>query len=92
MQYFSRFRGAVAMRKRVYRFGSSNSEWCFTGGVFVTFDSQDRAQGFMDDYRDNGLTYNGDSLRVKWQADFYEEKGKFRKALAQLRESSSDMQ
>jgi hypothetical protein len=68
----------------VYRFGSSDSKWRFTGGVFVTFDSEERAQAFMGSYNDKGLALNGDSLNVKWQSQFFEEKGKFKRALAGL--------
>ena len=71
------------MKKRVYRFASSDNDWRFTGGVFVTFDSQTRAETFFEHYKDN-LLYNGDRLRVKWQSHFYQEKGLFKEELERL--------
>lgn len=70
------------MKKRVYRFASSDNGWRFTGGVFVTFTSKERAEKFMEHYRDN-LLFNGDRLRLKWQAEFYREKGLFKTELQQ---------
>lgn len=69
-RFFSRFSGTTAMRKRVFRFACSDGEWQFTGGVFVTFDTKDNAEEFIAIFGDT-LTYNGDTLRVKWLADFF---------------------
>jgi len=84
--FFKKFKGTTAMRKRVYRFASSDNEWCFSGGVFVTFDSKESAKMFMDEYDKDNLNYNGDTLRIKWQTDFYQEKGLFKRELGSLRE------
>ena len=43
MQFFKRFQGPVALRKRVYRFDASDGAWQFTGGVFVSFDTPENA-------------------------------------------------
>jgi len=81
--FFDQFQGPSAMKKRVYRFASSDNDWRFTGGVFVTFSSQTRAETFFEQYKDN-LLYNGDRLRVKWQSHFYQEKGLFKEELERL--------
>ena len=75
------------IRKRVYRLPSSGNKWRFSGGVFVTFDGKERAQMFMNQYAAGGtdqLTYHGDALRLKWQADFYKEKRLFTEELARI--------
>ena len=71
------------MKKRVYRFASSDNDWRFTGGVFVTFAKLPLAEKFYAQYKDN-LLYNGDRLRVKWQAEFFQEKGLFKAELENL--------
>ena len=81
--FFDKFKGPMALKKRVYRFASSDNNWRFTGGVFVTFTSKERAEKFMLNYRDN-LLFHGDSLRLKWQAEFYREKGLFKAELLQI--------
>lgn len=81
--FFDQYQGPSAMKKRVYRFASSDNDWRFTGGVFVTFDSQTRAETFFEHYKDN-LLYNGDRLRVKWQTQFYQEKGLFKEEIERL--------
>lgn len=80
--FFDQFRGTSALKKRVYRFGSSDNEWRFTGGVFLTFSSKKEAEIFLEKNLDN-LLYNGDRLRVKWQAQFFREKGLFKTELKQ---------
>lgn len=78
MHFFKGFEGPIALRKRVFRFGSSDNEWQFTGGVFVTFDTPDNAQKFIS--RDS-LSFNGDALQVSWQREFFKSKGLFKAKL-----------
>ena len=78
------------MRKRVFRYGSTDDDWKFTGGIFLIFKTPEAATKFMNLYRNpkdrsNRLTFNGDTLSIKWQREFYEDKGKFRKELSQAR-------
>merc|ERR1711862_294658 len=54
--FFDQYQGPSAMKKRVYHFASSDNDWRFTGGVFVTFDSQTRAATFFEHYKDNLLS------------------------------------
>ena len=42
---------------------------------------------FMANAQDKKLVYNEDNLSVKWATQFYEEKGRFRQALASLKAS-----
>ena len=58
MQFFKRFEGPVALRKRVYRFDASNGDWQFTGSVFVSFDSKENAQNFFNLFKEERLVYN----------------------------------
>ncbi len=81
--FFRKFKGATAIRKRVYRFGSADSSWKFTGGVFVTFETPEIAKKFMTDHQKQPVLFNGDKLHLKWQRVFYEEKGKFKSELGQ---------
>ena len=41
----------------------------------------------MANAQDKKLVYNEDNLSVKWATQFYEEKGRFRQALASLKAS-----
>lgn len=83
--FFRNYEGATDVRKRVFRLGSSDTQWRFTGGVFVTFDTVKNAMKFLTQPGD--VAFNGDKLTIKTQERFYEERGKFRRELAQLRES-----
>ena len=83
MRFFGGFEGPVALRKRVFRFSSSDNEWQFTGGVFVTFDTRENAEKFLN-VDGHDLTYHGDTLHVKWKIDFYREKGLFKRQLDSL--------
>jgi len=89
-QFFLRFKGPVALRKRVFRLETSDAKWQFSGGVFVTFDTRPNAEEFLHLFSDKKLSYNGDSLRVNWQEDFYQEKGLFKQALASLHNPDLD--
>ena len=80
--FFLRFKGRTALRKRVYRFAASDDDWKFTGGIFVNFDTRENAEEFLKLFSDIKLSYNGDSLQVKWQANFYKEKGLFKEEFA----------
>jgi len=85
VQFFKRFQGPVALRKRVYRFDASDGAWQFTGAVFVSFDTPENAKKFLNMFSEQNLIYNdSDVLRVKWQGEFYEEKGLFKQELASL--------
>ena len=85
MQFFKRFQGPVALRKRVYRFDASDGAWQFTGAVFVSFDTPENAKKFLNMFSEQNLIYNdSDVLRVKWQGEFYQEKGLFKQELASL--------
>lgn len=92
LEYFEKFDGAIRIRKRCYRTNASEDdkegEWMFTGSVFVTFDSHKKATYFLDESKvvGKGLKYNGDSLKAKWQEDFYVERGKFKRELKTFRE------
>jgi len=87
VEFFKRFPGAMTIRKRVYRYASESNEWHFTGCVFINFDTLLNAQRFMANAQDKKLVYNEDNLSVKWATQFYEEKGRFRQALASLKAS-----
>ena len=80
--FFDNFDGPMAIRKRVYRFASSDNGWRFTGGVFVTFKTLEQAEFFLREYK-GSILYGGDTLRLKWQAEFYHEKGLFKTELQQ---------
>ena len=80
--FFLRFKGPTALRKRVYHFAINDDDWQFTGGVFVDFDTRENAEEFLKLFSKIKLSYNGDSLQVKWQANFYKEKGLFKEELA----------
>ena len=85
MEFFKRFQGPVALRKRVYRFDASDGAWQFTGGVFLIFDTRQNARNFMDFVSNQRLIYNdSDVLQVKWEVEFYQEKGLFKEELALL--------
>lgn len=58
MQFFKRFQGPVALRKRVYRFDASDGAWQFTGGVFVSFDTPENAKKFLNMFSEQNLIYN----------------------------------
>jgi len=87
LDYFSNFEGSLRVRKRCYRSNASEDdqegEWIFTGSIFLTFESVDHAKKFVAGA--NNLNYKGDKLKVKWQDEFYEEKGKFKKELSEFR-------
>jgi len=83
-KFFLRFKGPNALRKRVYRFATSDDDWQFTGGVFVNFDCRENAEEFLKLFSETKLSYNGDGLQVKWQVDYYKEKGLFKEELASL--------
>lgn len=93
VEYFGQFDGAESVRKRVYRSNVSEDdkegEWIFLGSVFVTFNSQNQATCFLKEAQDlqKGIKYKGDSLKVKWQEEFYEERGKFKREIKKLREN-----
>ena len=80
--FFCRFPGAESIKKRVFR-ANPDEHWKFSGGVFVTFETIEYAKEFME------LTEvrldNGDKLLKKWQEDFFRERGRFKKELADLR-------
>ena len=80
--FFCRFPGAESIKKRVFR-ANPDERWKFSGGVFVTFETFEYAKAFME------LTEvrldNGDKLLKKWQEDFYRERGRFKKELADFR-------
>jgi len=80
--FFLRFKGPTALRKRVYRFATSDDDWKFTGGIFVNFDTRENAEEFLKLFSETKLSYNGDGLQVKWQANYYKEKGLFKEQLA----------
>jgi len=83
-KFFLRFKGPTALRKRVFRFATSDDVWQFSGGVFVNFDSRKNAEEFLNLFSETKLSYNGDGLQVKWQVDFYKEKGLYKEELASL--------
>jgi len=83
-KFFLRFKGPTALRKRVYRFSTSDDDWQFSGGVFVQFDNHDDAKEFLNLFTETKLSYNGDGLQVKWQVDFFKQKGLFKEQLASL--------
>jgi len=83
-KFFLRFKGPTALRKRVFRFATSDDAWQFSGGVFVNFDTRANAEEFLNLFSETKLSYNGDGLQVKWQVDFYKEKGLFKEELASL--------
>ena len=58
MQFFKRFQGPVALRKRVYRFDASDGAWQFTGAVFVSFDTPENAKKFLNMFSEENLIYN----------------------------------
>ena len=58
VQFFKRFQGPVALRKRVYRFDASDGAWQFTGGVFVSFDTPENAKKFLNMFSEQNLIYN----------------------------------
>jgi len=90
LEYFSKFDGSIRVRKRCYRSNASEDdkegEWMFTGSIFVTFESIDHAKKFVEEGKE--LKYKGDRLKVKWQEEFYEERGKFKKELKELQNYS----
>jgi len=88
-RFFERFQGPIAVRKRVFRFGSSDNQWQFTGGVFVTFDTRKNAQDFLSRHG-HCLDFNGDTFQAKWQKDFYREKGLFKKKIDALGNRSEE--
>ena len=63
-KFFLRFKGPNALRKRVYRFATSDDDWQFTGGVFVNFDCRENAEEFLKLFSETKLSYNGDGKRV----------------------------
>jgi len=71
--FFGSYKGAASVRKRVYR-DRRDEPWTFTGAVFVTFDTTQDAEAFLDQKE---FSYRGDRLKVKLQADFYKDKGFF---------------
>jgi len=81
--FFGMFDDAETVRKRVYRNNASKEDdeglWCFTGSVFVTFSTEKAARNFFNLHLKTPVTYKGDKLIVKWQVDFYEQKGKFKR-------------
>lgn len=90
VRFFKMFKGTTAIRKRVFRFGyESDAEWHFTGAVFVTFDMKENAERFMTNAEVQKLLYNEDHLSVKWGTKFYDEKGRFRRELANLKASKA---
>jgi len=88
VEFLKRFEGPVGVRKRVYRFGKQ-SDWQFSGGVFVSFDTRYNALRFMSKAMDQTLFYNEDKLSVKWAIEFYEKIGKFRRERATLKASKA---
>ena len=58
--FFLRFKGPTALRKRVYRFATSDDDWQFTGGIFVNFDTRENAEEFLKLFSETKLSYNGD--------------------------------
>jgi len=98
VNFFVMFDGAEVVKKRVFRDHSSGDDnegvWRFSGDVFVTFDSVAAARAFyLTHCGADGrlpLTYRGDKLILKWQKDFYQEKGKFRRDMKMLAENQTD--
>jgi len=92
VKYFGQFGGAESVRKRVYRSNSSEDdkegEWRFTGSVFVTFETEKHAKIFLENAKngESGLKYGNDRLNAKWQSEFYEERGKFKREISKLKE------
>jgi len=91
MGHFFQFSGSSTIRKRLYRHSSSDQPgegdtgWQFTGAVFVGFDSVDSADAFVSQYKEpKKLLYKGDTLKVMKQREFWEEKGRFMRELAEL--------
>lgn len=88
--FFGLFDDAETVRKRVYRNNASKEDdeglWCFTGSVFVCFGTEKGAQNFYNRHLKTPVTYKGDKLIVKWQVDFYEQKGKFKRHVQRWRE------
>jgi len=92
IEFFVMFNGAEMVKKRVFRDHSSSDDnegvWRFSGSVFVTFDSVASAKAFYLTHSGADgrlpLTYKGDKLVIKWQKDYYQEKGKFRRDLKML--------
>jgi len=99
VDFFIMFEGAETIKKRVFRDHSSKDDnegvWRFRGSVFVTFESLAEARVFYEsfnekDYGKLPLTYKGDKLVIKWQKDFYNEKGKFRRDLRLYEEGQAN--
>ena len=66
MEFFKRFQGPVALRKRVYRFDASDGAWQFTGGVFVSFDTPKNAKKFLNMFSEQNLIYNDSDGKNPW--------------------------
>ena len=80
--FFCRFAGAESIKKRVFR-ANPDERWKFSGGVFVTFETIEDAKEFME--LPEVRLDNGDKLLKKWQEDFFRERGRFKKELAEFR-------
>ena len=80
--FFCRFAGAESIKKRVFR-ANPDERWKFSGGVFVTFETVEDAKEFME--LPEVRLDNGDKLLKKWQEDFFRERGRFKKELAEFR-------
>ena len=90
LDFFAPIEGSETVRKRLYRDHTCRDhhegQWMFTGSVFMSFESESAAQKFFQDQLQTPLKFKGDKLKVQWQADFYEQKRKFRRDLQAWKE------
>ncbi|TRY63537.1 hypothetical protein TCAL_17400 [Tigriopus californicus] len=78
-EFFSQFKGVEAIKKRKFRFNQEDS-WEFCGSVFVTFDCETTAKGFL---ALQNLSYKGDRLRCMSQLDYYKDRKIFQREINQ---------
>ena len=55
----------------------------------MTFETEKHAKIFLENAKsgESGLKYGNDRLNAKWQSEFYEERGKFKREISKLKES-----
>eukprot|EP00094_Tigriopus_californicus_P007576 TCALIF_07295-PA protein Name:"Similar to La protein homolog (Aedes albopictus)" AED:0.06 eAED:0.06 QI:72/0.66/0.75/1/1/1/4/119/282 len=78
-EFFSQFKGVEAIKKRKFRFNQEDS-WEFCGSVFVTFDCETTAKGFL---ALQNLSYKGDRLRCMSKLDYYKDRKIFQREINQ---------
>jgi len=85
LDFFAPVEGSETVKKRLYRDhtcrDNHEGQWMFTGSVFICFESEMAAQCFYMQQLETPLRFKGDKLKVLWQAEFYEQKNKFKRDL-----------